>query len=109
MTTKEVALDTRCAKCIHVDGCLSVGHAVYCSFYTESGRQIFIPVDVGQSVWFIRGGKIIETFVEKVILKQKGLYIKLACNAMYETSCNSIGKTVFLTERAAQQALNEKK
>ena len=28
--------------------------------------------------------------------------MKLACNSMYETSCNSIGKTVFLTREAAE-------
>ncbi len=69
------------------------------------------PVEIGQTVWFIRKDykvEIIETAVEKVILKHGGLYIKLCCNSMYETTCNSIGKTVFLTKEQAEQALKER-
>ena len=69
------------------------------------------PCRVGQKVWFIRKDykiEIIETAVEKVILKHGGLYIKLCCNSMYETTCNSIGKTVFLTKEEAEQALKER-
>lgn len=67
------------------------------------------PCKVGDTVWFVRDGKrdgkIEETTVEKIVLKGKGIYIKLACDAMYETSCNSIGKTVFLAREEAKQAL----
>lgn len=63
------------------------------------------PCKVGETVWFIRNGKIIETKVDKIVLKYRGLYIKLDCNSMYETSCNSIGKTVFLTREEAERAL----
>ena len=62
---------------------------------------------VGQPVWFIRNGKIIETIVEKIVLKEKGLYLKLECNAMYETSCNSIGKTVFFDPKEAEKSLKK--
>ena len=63
---------------------------------------------VRQTVWFIRNKEIIETCVEKIILKHGGLYIKLCCNSMYETTCNSIGKTVFLTREEAEKALKER-
>lgn len=67
------------------------------------------PVRVDQTVWFIRNKtEIIATCVEKIILKHNGLYIKLCCNSMYETTCNSIGKTVFLTREDAERALKEK-
>jgi hypothetical protein len=65
------------------------------------------PCKVGQTVWFIRNQKIIETKVDKIVLKYCGLYIKLDCNSMYETSCNSIGKTVFLTREEAEAKLKE--
>ena len=57
-------------------------------------------------VWFIKvsGSKpeLIETYIEKLIFKTKGgVYIKLACNAMYETSIKSVGKTVFFNEADA--------
>lgn len=65
----------------------------------EDGKLLILPCKVGDTAWFVRknGGRhnIIETSIEKIVLKYGGLYIKLACNAMYETSCNSIGKTVF--------------
>ena len=68
---------------------------------------VIVPlVSVGQTVWFIRNKtEIITTCVEKVILKHGGLYIKLCCNSMYETTCNSIGKTVFLSREEAEKAL----
>lgn len=66
------------------------------------------PVNVGQTVWFIRNEKIIETKVDKIVLKYGGLYIKLNCNSMYETSCNSIGKTVFLTREEAEAELERR-
>lgn len=60
-------------------------------------------------MWFIRPlaskKEITETVVEKMVVKGKGVYMKIACNAMYETSCNSIGKTVFITLEEAEAAL----
>jgi hypothetical protein len=64
------------------------------------------PVEVGQKVWRIVDGKITETFVDKLIVKAGGLYMKLACNAFYETSCRSIGKTIFLLQEEAQKQLS---
>jgi hypothetical protein len=70
------------------------------------------PVEIGQTVWFISPvsykPKITETVIEKVVRKSGGVYIKLGCNAMYETSCKSIGKTVFLSREDAEKALKER-
>lgn len=75
----------------------------------QEGRLAVLPCKVGDTVWFIRPldrkREIIETTIEKMVAKGKGIYMKLACNAMYETSCNSIGKTVFLTREEAERAL----
>ena len=69
------------------------------------------PCKVEQTVWFIRksglSNELTETTVEKIISKKGGVFLKLACNSMYETSCNSIGKTVFLTKDQAEQKLKE--
>ena len=64
------------------------------------GEVIISPCHVGQRVWFKRNKSTppIETTVEKIVKKSTGIYLKLACNKMYETSCHSIGKTVFLEE-----------
>lgn len=66
------------------------------------------PMALGQTVWFIRDRKIIETKVDKIVLKNGGLYLLLSCNSFYETSCRSIGKTVFLTREEAEAALAER-
>ena len=70
------------------------------------------PCKIGDPVWFLGTNNInrlkagvIETTVEKLVLKSGGIYMKLSCNAMYETSCRSIGKTVFFTREEAEAAL----
>ena len=74
---------------------------------TMEDNVIYSPVKLGQKIWLIRDNKIIETHVEKIILKQGGLYIKLACNASYETTCRSIGKTVFLSKEDCEEKFRE--
>ena len=77
----------------------------------EAGRLIELPCKVGDTVWFIKNpcykAELIETEIEKVVLKNRGLHIKMACNVSYETTCNSIGKTVFLTKAEAEAKLAE--
>lgn len=104
-----------CQSCAHNEVC-KYGEArsdgLYCTGtkclqYLPMSKIIDCPCEVGQKVWFNRGDQIIETFVEKVVLKQGGVYLKLGCNAMYETSSRSIGKTVFLSESTAKQSLSK--
>lgn len=78
----------------------------------EPVEAVVLPCKIGDPVWFVgtstanRLNKgVIETSVEKLVLKKGGVYMKLACNAMYETSCKSIGKTVFFTRAEAEAAL----
>lgn len=60
--------------------------------------RVEFPVELGQKVWLSRlGGETEEATVEKLIFKQGRTFMQLSCNAMYETSCRSIGKTVFLS------------
>ena len=65
------------------------------------------PVKVGQTVW--RVDDCIECVaVDKVVIKHGGIYMKLSCNSMYETSCRSIGKTVFLAQEEAERELERR-
>lgn len=62
------------------------------------------PVELGQKVWLSRlGGETEEATVEKLIFKQGRTFMQLSCNAMYETSCRSIGKTVFFSLEDAEK------
>lgn len=67
------------------------------------------PVELGQRVWLSRlGGETEEAIVDKLIFKQGRTFMQLSCNAMYETSCRSIGKTVFLSLEEAEECLKSK-
>ena len=107
--------EAKCAETKTCNKCEQYGRGSDCqrnliADHLIANGVIVPPVKVGQTVWFIRDkyhNKIEETNVEKVIVKNGGIYIKLGCNSMYETSCNSIGKTVFLTKEQAEKALAE--
>ena len=83
-----------------------------CDDFSPKASYIEKPCEIGQKCWFIKnpGDKsreqIIETFVEKIIVKKTGLYIKLACNAMYETSIKAIDKTIFFSEENLNNRLS---
>ena len=73
---------------------------------------IVFPCKIGDPVWFVGTSNanrlnlgVIEATVEKLVLKSGGIYMKLSCNAMYETSCRSIGKSVFFSREEAEAAL----
>lgn len=103
-----------CKDCIHqtacLDWCRGFGQeAELCEHFSDKDEWANLPCKVGTQVFFLRDKKsITETTVEKVIFKSEGSYIKLECNVMYETSCQSIGKTVFFTREEAKKALEER-
>lgn len=70
-----------------------------------SAVKTVFPVDLGQEVWIVDEYDKHSTSatVEKLIYKNNKCYMKLSCNSMYETSCASIGKTVFLTCAEAEE------
>lgn len=63
------------------------------------------PVELGQRVYMIRSyaNEIEVATVDKLIYKSGRTFMQLSCNAMYETSCRSIGKTVFLSREDAEK------
>lgn len=78
--------------------------------YLIANGVVVLPCKVGETVYFLRGAnkpELIETIIEKIVVKNKGYYMKLACNSMYETSCNSIGKTVFYSKEEALAKMKE--
>lgn len=69
---------------------------------------IDIPCAVGADVWVLKGPNIEHTTVEKVVICREGVYLKLAYNAVYETSAKGIGKTIFFNEAEAIKVLDSK-
>lgn len=71
---------------------------------------IDVPVEIGQTVYKLGNfDRIIETTVEAIILRASETKIKLACNAMYETSIKTLGKTWWLTLEDAVNYVEFKK
>ena len=63
------------------------------------------PVELGQKVYLVRSytNEVELATVDKLIYKSGRTFMQLSCNAMYETSCRSIGKTVFLSREEAEK------
>ena len=77
----------------------------------EQGTLIELPCKVGDTVYEVfkdhRPPFIKETKIEKIVITEKGLRLRLARNSFYETAISSLGKTVFLTREEAEKRLKE--
>jgi len=77
----------------------------------ENGTLVELPCNVGDTVYEVfknhNPSFIQQTKIDKIIITEKGLRLKLARNSVYETSIASFGKTLFLTEAEARKALKE--
>ena len=110
-------MERKCANCLGYEMCKTLdekGRIPFkdpnnCILYKDAPetQTVTLPCKVGQSIWFIRNNGIIETSVEKFVIKSNGLFIKLACNTAYETSAKSIGKTIFFSEEVAKEYLSK--
>ena len=77
----------------------------------ENGTIVALPCKVGDTIYEVfknhKPPFIQQTKVEKIIVTEKGLKLKLARNSFYETSIASLGKTLFLTKEAAEEQIKE--
>lgn len=77
----------------------------------ENRKIIELPCKAGDTIYEVfknhKPPFIQHTKVEKIIITEKGLKLKLARNSFYETSIASLGKTLFLTEESAEAQLKE--
>ncbi len=79
----------------------------------EKGILMELPCKVGDVVYEVfknhRPPCIQQTKIEKVIITNKGVRLKLERNSVYETSVSSLGKTLFNTQKEAEKRLEELK
>ena len=62
-----------------------------------------VPVGIGQTVYKLGNfNRITETKVEAIVVRAEGVYVKLECNSMYETSLKTLGKTWWTDQVAAE-------
>lgn len=73
----------------------------------ENGTLVELPCKVGDIIYEVfknhKPPFIQQTKVEKIIITEKGLKLKLTRNSVYETAISSLGKTLFLTEEEARK------
>lgn len=79
----------------------------------ENGTLVELPCKVGDVMYEVSKNHkppcIQQTKIEKVIVTNKGLRLKLERNSVYETSVSSLGKTLFDNEEEAKEKLEELK
>lgn len=64
---------------------------------------IDVPVEIGQTVYKLGNfNRIVETKVEAIVVRAEGIYVKLECNSVYETSLKRLGRTWWLTSEEAE-------
>ena len=77
----------------------------------ENKMLMELPCKVGDTIYEVfknhKPPFIQQTKVEKIIITEKGLKLKLARNSFYETSIASLGKTLFLMEAEALKKIKE--
>lgn len=77
----------------------------------ENGSLVELPCKVGDTIYEVfknhKPPFIQQTKVDKIIITEKGLKLKLARNSVYETAISSLGKTLFLTEAEALKKIKE--
>lgn len=77
----------------------------------ENGTLVELPCKVGDVVYEVfknhKPPCIQQTKIEKVIVTNKGLRLKLERNSVYETSVSALGKTLFFTQDEAKKMLEE--
>lgn len=70
---------------------------------------IDVPVGIGQTVYKLGNfNRIVETKVEAIVVRAEGVYVKLECNSMYETSLKTLGKTRWTDQVAAENYIEWK-
>lgn len=79
----------------------------------ENGTLVELPCKVGDTVYEVfknhKPPFCMATTIEKIIITNKGLRLKLSRNSVYETAISSLGETLFLTEAEARAKLEELK
>lgn len=77
----------------------------------ENETLVDLPCKVGDTIYEVfknhKPPFIQQTKVEKIIITEKGLKLKLARNSVYETSIASLGNTLFLTGVEAEARLQK--
>lgn len=114
-----------CKDCIHRDVCLENGNIkhetasmkIVCHLFKNKFKLIELPVEIGDKVWFIKSHfqyakepmlgvvNMIKTFSSNTDFTFGALMAKSLAQRKFTEK--EIGKTVFLTQAAAAQALKE--
>ena len=76
---------------------------ILADYLIENG-VIVLPCKIGDKLYFLYGSKVFNLTVEKIVIKEDGMFlVDKAFNDWY--SIEELGKTLYLSEEEAEQAL----
>lgn len=107
-----------CKDCLHIEACKAYEIAggndptefcsdFDCQFFKDRSKFIELPCKVGDTVYFIKKGKIIKDSVRDInyFSSWKGFEFNTLVDKWYE---EDIGHKIYFTFEQAEQALNKK-
>lgn len=97
-------MNKTCTDCINHDLCICKTQQPVCRFFEDKSRYIELPCAVGDVVWDKNGEPHKVISIEWYSSKVMHLHCE---HRTFSVGKRSIGKTVFLTEEEAEQALRK--
>ena len=101
-----------CKDCIYYDVCDYDGDvAVFpdkiCGFFKDRSRFVELPCKLGDFVYFIKARRVMADIVSKFTIDRCGVILQRV-NGYNLGYTDQLGKKIFLTHEAAEQALKER-
>ena len=100
-----------CKDCIHSEVCYYHGEDIdspgICGFFTDRSRFVELPCKLGDFVYFIKARRVMADIVSKFTIDRCGVMLQRV-NGYNLGYTDQLGKKIFLTHEAAEQALKER-
>ena len=101
-----------CKDCIYYDVCDYDGDvAVFpdriCGFFKDRSRFVELPCNMGDTVYFIKGGRVMSDTVLRFVIDKYAVKL-VKSNGADIGYTSQFGERIFLTREEAEQALKER-
>lgn len=101
-----------CKECIHFDRCkglykfdrLQKAVSKGCSYFKDRSRFVELPCKVGDTVYFIKGGRVMSDTVIRFVIDRYAVKLTKS-NGTDIGYTTQFGERIFLTRKEAEQAL----
>ena len=101
-----------CKECIHFDRCkglykfdrLQKAVSKGCSYFKDRSRFVELPCKLGDTVYFIKGGRVMSDTVIRFVIDRYAVKLTKS-NGTDIGYTTQFGERIFLTRKEAEQAL----